>query len=103
MQKVLRFFLVSNILKIEGLCTDIVILGRRKRGVNMEKVNMSELTAELTEEELAELEAAAKQQTVYDEDSPQMTPEMLMQFQCMNKQERVKQTISLRLSPGTLN
>lgn len=69
----------------------------------MMKMSIDELTSELTEEELLDLEAAAGKPIVYDEDSPEMTEEMLMQFKRMNKEERVKQTISLRLSPSTLN
>ena len=67
------------------------------------KMNMNELTSELTQEELLELEAAADKPVIYDDDSPEMTKEMLMQFKRMNKEKRVKQTISLRLSPSTLN
>ena len=71
----------------------------------MSKVKMSvnELTLELTQEELLELEAAESKPVIFDEDSPEMTKEMLMQFKRMNKEERVKQTISIRLSPSTLN
>lgn len=67
------------------------------------KMSMNELRSELTQEELMDLEAAEAKPIVYDEDSPEMTKEMLMQFKHMNKEERVKQTISLRLSPSTLN
>lgn len=71
----------------------------------MSKVKMSinELTSELTKDELLELEAASDKSVIYDEDSPEMTEEMLQQFKRMNKEERLKQTISLRLSPSTLN
>lgn len=67
------------------------------------KISMNELTSELTQEELLELEAAENRPVVYDEDCPEMTEEMLSQFKRMNKEERLKQTISLRLSPNTLN
>lgn len=67
------------------------------------KMSMNELKSELTQEDLQDLEAAADKPIIYDEDSPEMTKEMLMQFKRMNKEERVKQTISLRLSPSTLN
>ena len=48
-------------------------------------VNMSfkELNAELTKEELEELESAAARTIKYDEDSPEMTEEMLKQFKRM--------------------
>lgn len=68
----------------------------------MVKMNINELTSELTEEELSDLEKAANAPIVHDEDCPEMTEEMLMQFKRMNKEERVKQTVSLRLSPSTL-
>lgn len=41
---------------------------------------LKELCSELTEEELLDLEAAANKPDVYDEDCPEMTQEMLMQF-----------------------
>lgn len=66
-------------------------------------MSMNELKSELTQEELLDLEVAADKPIIYDEDSPEMTKEMLMQFKRMNKEERVKQTVSLRLSPSTLN
>lgn len=69
----------------------------------MAKMKMTELTAELTDEERRELDAAASKPVVFDEESPQMTAEMLMQFKRMNREDRVKQTISIRLSPSTLN
>lgn len=68
----------------------------------MVKMNISEVTSELTKEEMIDLEAAANNPIIYDENNPEMTEEMLMQFKRMNKEERVKQTISLRLSPSTL-
>lgn len=68
----------------------------------MVKMNINELSSELTEEELLDLETAAKSPIMHDENSPEMTEEMLMQFKRMNKEERIKQTVSLRLSPSTL-
>ena len=71
--------------------------------MSMVKMSINELTSELTQEELLDLETAEGKPVTYDEDSPEMSPEMLMQFKRMNKEERIKQTISLRLSPSTLN
>lgn len=68
----------------------------------MVKMDINELNSELTEKERIELEAAENKPIVFDEDSPEMTQEMLTQFKKINKTERVKQTISLRLSPSTL-
>ena len=44
-----------------------------------------------------------KKDIVYDDDSPEMTVEMLNQFKRMNQQKRVKQTVSIRLSPKAIN
>ena len=46
----------------------------------MQKVMMRDVLPELSEEELKELEALDDREIVYDEESPQMTPEMLSQF-----------------------
>ena len=62
--------------------------------MSMVKMSINELISELTQEELLDLETAEEKPITYDEDSPEMTPEMLMQFKRMNKEERVKQTIS---------
>lgn len=66
----------------------------------MKKVtlNYKDLSADLTAEELAELEAAEKRTPIFDEESPQMTPAQLHQFKRMNQISRVKQTASIRLS-----
>ena len=63
---------------------------------------MNDLKQELTEEELQELEAAEKKELVFDEDSPAMMHEQLMQFKRINHENRTKPTISLRISPATL-
>lgn len=63
---------------------------------------MNEIDAALTAEEWTELEAAERKEPVFDEDSPEMTAEMLTQFKRMSSAERNKQTVSLRLSPKTL-
>ncbi len=68
----------------------------------MVKMTMNDLNTELSAEELRELEAAEKKQPVFDEDSPSMTMEQLMQFKRINRQNRTKPTISLRISPATL-
>lgn len=68
----------------------------------MAKIRYEELNEELTREEMNEIEAASAMPVVFDEDSPEMTAEMLMQFKRMNREGRNKQTISLRLSPSTL-
>ena len=69
----------------------------------MVKMKLSDLPLELTAEEQAELEAAEKLPPVFDEDSPAMTAEQLLQFKRMNRDNRKKPTVSLRISPTTLN
>ena len=69
----------------------------------MVKMKLSDLPLELTAEEQAELEAAEKLPPVFDEDSPAMTAEQLLQFKRMNRDNRTKPTVSLRISPTTLN
>ena len=46
----------------------------------MAKVTMHSLPANLTKEEMAELEAAEKMPIIFDDDCPEMTEEMLSQF-----------------------
>ena len=43
----------------------------------MAKITMNSLPAQLTPEELAELEAAEKMPIIFDDDCPQMTDDML--------------------------
>ena len=66
----------------------------------MAKMTFNEIGTELTAEELREIETAAGCQPVFDDDSPEMTLEMLKQFKRMN---RNKQTASIRLSPKAQN
>ena len=70
--------------------------------MNMVKMTLTDLNQELTAEELQELEAAEKKEPVFDDDSPMMMREQLMQFKRANHQNRTKPTISLRISPATL-
>ena len=68
----------------------------------MVKMKLNDLSSELTEEERLELEAAEKLEPVFDDDSPLMMKEQLMQFKRINHENRTKPTISLRISPATL-
>ena len=68
----------------------------------MVKMTLNDLGKELTSSELLELEAAENVKPVFDEDSPAMSKEQLMQFKRTNHKNRVKPTISLRISPSTL-
>lgn len=56
---------------------------------------MHSLPAELTPEEIAELNAAEKMPIVFDEDCPEMTDDMLKQFHRTNN-------ITIKLSPENM-
>ena len=66
--------------------------------MSMVKMSYDEINGELSKEELQEIEAAATRTIVYDEESPEMTPEMLSQFKRLKQKKRTKQTASIRLS-----
>ncbi len=68
----------------------------------MVKMTLNDLMQAPSEEEVRELEAAEAMDPVFDEDSPEMTAEQLIQFKRMHREDRNKQTVSLRLSPDTL-
>lgn len=68
----------------------------------MVTMNINELNADLTADELLELETAERLEPVFDNDSPAMTAEQLKQFKRVSRQSRIKPTISLRISPATL-
>lgn len=68
----------------------------------MVKMNLRDLSPELLPEELEELDEAERKAPVFDEDSPAMTPEQIQQFKRINRENRTKPTISLRISPATL-
>ena len=70
--------------------------------MNMVKMTLNDLMQVPSDEELRELAAAEAMQPVVDEDSPEMTAEQLIQFRKMHRENRNKQTVSLRLSPDTL-
>ena len=55
-----------------------------RRGMKMEKMTLNDLKQEMTAEELRGLEAAEKKEPVFDEDSPAMTQEQLMQLKRVN-------------------
>lgn len=68
----------------------------------MAKMNGKDLSCDLTADEWQELNAASKKRPLFDEDSPELTDEMLQQFKRLHQKERIKQTVSLRVSPATL-
>lgn len=61
----------------------------------MAKVMMNSLPAQLTPEEIAELDAAEKMPIIFDDDCPEMTDEMLKQFHRMDK-------VTIRISPDNM-
>ena len=68
----------------------------------MVRMKWNDMNPELTAEELRELEAAETKTPNFDDDSPEMTFEQLMQFKQVNREKRNKPTVSLRISPATL-
>ena len=64
----------------------------------MVKMSFKDLDSELSKEELQELEEAAVRTIVFDDESPEMTADMLKQFKQMKQKDRTKQTASIRLS-----
>ena len=68
-------------------------------------VNEIDVNRKLTKEELRMLEKAENIPIVYDDDSPELSDEELSQFKrisSVRKEERRKQTVTLRLSPRAL-
>ena len=61
----------------------------REMKITMVKMNFNDISADLTEEEIAELEAAEEKAEVFDADSPERTQAMLTQFKKMNQISRV--------------
>lgn len=59
----------------------------------IKKIKLSDISTELTPEENAELEALENRPIVYDEDCPEMTEEMLKQFQ---RVENMSQFLEMR-------
>lgn len=64
---------------------------------------MKDISPELTEEEIRELEQAEQKPVVFDEDCPEMTVAQLLEFKPFHQKRTPKQTVSLRLSPSTLD
>jgi uncharacterized protein (DUF4415 family) len=72
---------------------------RRKRGIVMAMISMKDIKKELTDEEMQEIEALDERPIIYDEDSPELSIEQIKQFKRM---DHTKQTVSIRLSPQTM-
>ena len=64
---------------------------------------MKDISPELTAEEIRELEQAEQKPVVFDEDCPEMTVAQLLEFKPFHQKRQPKQTVSLRLSPSTLD
>lgn len=63
--------------------------------MNTAKVMMDSLPAQLTPEEIADLEAAEKMPITFDEDRPEMTSDMLKQFHRMDN-------VTIKISPSNM-
>ena len=66
--------------------------------MKMVRVKLNEIDPKLSEEEQKELKAAEEKPVIFDADSPELSPEQLLQFKRANREGRVKQTASIRLS-----
>ena len=64
----------------------------------MVKMKIHETDTELSKQEKKELENAAAAPILYDNETPEMTAEMLREFKAMGQKSRAKQTASIRLS-----
>ena len=69
----------------------------------MAKISMKDISPELTAEEIMELEAAEHKPVTPDDDCPEMTISQLLEFKPFHQKKQPKQTVSLRLSPSTLD
>ena len=64
-----------------------------------------DINAPLTDEQKKMLEKAHTMPAVFDDDSPELSDEQLMEFRRIsdiNRKERRKQTVTIRLSPQAL-
>lgn len=71
----------------------------------MKKTIKVEKLGDITEKQLMEIENAKRHDIVFDEDSPEITEEMMEQFRRVAKdkrQERQKQVLTLRVSAETM-
>ena len=68
----------------------------------MTRIEFKDIDEELTNEELLELAIAAKKPISFDEESPEMDQDKLMEFKRINREKRIKQTVSIRLSANTI-
>ncbi|MBR3575461.1 MAG: BrnA antitoxin family protein [Lachnospiraceae bacterium] len=68
-------------------------------------VHIVNLDKPLTKKQIKMLEKMENRPIVYDEDCPELTEEQLKQFKeaaDLKREERLKQTVSLRLSPQAM-
>ena len=71
----------------------------------MKKTIKVEKLGDITEKQLMEIENAKRHDIVFDEDSPEITEEMMEQFRRVAKdkrEERQKQVLTLRVSAETM-
>ena len=71
----------------------------------MKKTIKVEKLGDITEKQLMEIENAKRHGIVFDEDSPEITEEMMEQFRRVAKEkreERQKQVLTLRVSAETM-
>ena len=69
----------------------------------MARISMKDISPDLTAEEIRELEQAEQKPVAFDEDCPEMTVAQLLEFKPFHQKRAPKQTVSLRISPSTLD
>ena len=71
--------------------------------MKMVRMNGSNLSQPLTEEERREIESAAARAPSFDDESPEMDAGQLAQFRRAYGEDRTRPTVSIRLSRQTYN
>ena len=103
-----RFLWLFILLEIPYIVLYLQELQQRRKGerisMAMKKYNLDK-NSKLTDEQFLELKEAALRPLSFDEDCPELTDEELARFKRIaeiNKEERRKQSVTLRLSPHAL-
>lgn len=67
------------------------------------KMKYKDIGDVLNEDEIEQLKQAKKRKIIYDEDSPLLSDEELMEFKRVNRLQRNKDIVSIRVSKETLS
>lgn len=69
----------------------------------MKKLKYEDIKTTLNKKEIKQLQEAKKRKPIYDEDSPLLSDEELMEFKRVNRLQRNKDIVSIRVSKETLS